>query len=166
MFEIGDFIIYGTNGICEVIDITTMDLPGIPGDKMYYVLQPGGQGDNRIFTAVDNRKMIMRKIMTWEEANHLIEEIPQIEELWISDEKQREELYKVSLRSCQGREWVKIIKTLYVRREERIAQGKKITATDERYLKLAEESLFGELAIPLQITRESMSELIAARILI
>ncbi|MCI8326215.1 MAG: CarD family transcriptional regulator, partial [Lachnospiraceae bacterium] len=47
----------------------------------------------------------------------------------------------------------------------RQAQGKKITAGDERYFKMAEENLFGELAIALGIKREEVGSLIEKRIL-
>ena len=80
----------------------------------------------------------MRNIIK-EEAEKLIREIPQIEGLWIGNEKQREEKYRECMKSCKCAEWVRIIKTLYERKVSRLKQGKKITATDERYLRMAEE---------------------------
>ena len=32
MFEKGEYIVYGTSGVCEVTDIKNMDLKGIPKD--------------------------------------------------------------------------------------------------------------------------------------
>ena len=40
MFEIGEYIIYGTKGVCQVMDITSMDMDGMPRDTMYYILHP------------------------------------------------------------------------------------------------------------------------------
>lgn len=40
MFEIGDFIVYGNNGICEVKDITTISMKDAPKDRLYYLLSP------------------------------------------------------------------------------------------------------------------------------
>lgn len=164
MFEKGEYIIYGTSGVCKVEDITTMNMDGISRSKLFYVLAPSGQKGGRIFTPVENQKTLMRKIMTREEADHLLGEIPSIEELWITSEKQREDLYKESLRSCDCREWIKIIKTLYLRKEERSAQGKKITATDEKYLRMAEDYLYSELEIPLEVPKEQMEQYIARHI--
>lgn len=40
---------------------------------------------------------------------------------------------------------VKIIKNMYLRRQERISSGKKATVLDDRYFKLAEDKLYSEL---------------------
>ncbi len=164
MFKRGDYVVYGTSGVCRVEDVTTMDMKDVPRDRLFYVLAPSGQRGGRIFTPVDNQKTPMRRIMNREEASQLIRQMPDIEELWITNEKQREENYKQCMKSCDCREWIRIIKTLYLRKMERNAQGKKITATDERYLKMAEEYLYSELEIPLNIPRDQMEQYITGQI--
>ncbi len=97
-------------------------------------------------------------------AERLIQEIPTIEELWITNDKMREERYKEAMMTGDPVEWVKIIKTLYLRGKDRERQGKKITATDERYLKQAEESLYGEMGFALGKEKEEMETYIANQI--
>lgn len=164
MFEKGEYIVYGTSGVCQVEDITTMDMKGVPGDRLFYVLIPAGQKGGKIFTPVDNEKTSMQRVMTQEEASQLIDEIPGIEELWIANEKLREVQYKECMKSCDCKEWIKIIKTLYLRKRTRRDQGKKITSTDERYLRMAEDYLYSELEIPLGIPKAKMGEYITERI--
>lgn len=164
MFEKNEYIIYGTSGVCKVDDITTMNMDGVSRERLYYVLSPSSQKGGRIFTPVDSEKTLMRKVLTREEASKLIDEIPDIEELWFASDKQREEKYKQCMRSCDCREWIKIIKTLYLRKQERSAQGKKITSTDEKYLRMAEDYLYSELEIPLGIPKEGMERYIAEQI--
>lgn len=163
MFEKGDFIVYGNNGVCEVKDITTVNMKGVPRDRLYYILSPRHHKDSKIFTPVDSEKTVMRAVLTKEEANELINGIPTIEELWVSNDKLREEKYKETMRSCECRDWIKIIKTLYLRKQERIAQGKKTTAMDEKYLRMAEENLYSELSLALEIPKEEMEEYITKR---
>lgn len=163
MFGIGEYIIYGTKGVCKVTDITTMQLDGMPGEKEYYILQPYRQSGSRIFVSTDNQKTIMRRILTREEALALIDEIAHIPELWIDNDKMREEQYKNCIRACDCRELVRIIKTLYMRKCQRLQSGKKITATDERYLKMAEEHLYSELSIPLEIPVKEMERFITEK---
>lgn len=43
----------------------------------------------------------------------------------MKDEKKREEAYRNAIHSCDARELVKIIKTIYLRRQSRIEEGKK-----------------------------------------
>lgn len=164
MFEKGEYIIYGTSGVCKIEDITTMNMASVPSDKLFYVLSPSSQKGGKIFTPVDNQKTIMRRVLSEKEAKELISEIPEIEELWITNEKMREENYKACMRSGDCRDWIRIIKTLYLRKQQRNAQGKKITATDERYLKMAEDYLYSELEIPLGIPKAEMEDYITRKI--
>lgn len=164
MFEKGEYIIYGVSGVCQVEDVTTMEMEGVPRDRLYYVLAPVSQKGGKIFTPVDNEKTPMRRVLTREEATSLIDRIPEIEELWISSEKLRENKYKECMRSGDCREWIRIIKTLYLRNQERSAQGKKVTATDEKYLHMAEECLYSELEIPLEIPKNQVEQYIVERL--
>ena len=164
MFAAGDYIVYGNTGICQVMGVTTMDMEGIPKDRLYYVLRPDGQSEGKIFTPVDNGKLAMRRVMTREDAEELIEEIPKITTLDVADDKLREEKYKECLKSCESREMIRIIKTIYLRKKERFAKGKKVTATDERYLKQAEESLYSELSMLLGVPKKEMESYITAKI--
>ena len=68
MFKEGDFIIYGSNGVCQVEHIGSMDLQGVPGDKMYYTLVPVYEEKSRLFTPVDNHKVVMRPVISKQEA--------------------------------------------------------------------------------------------------
>ncbi len=164
MFQIGEFIVYGTTGVCQVIDIGTMDLSGATKDRLYYTLVPVGDKDGKIYTPVDNEKVILRSVLTKEEAELLIRDIKDIDTIWIQDEKRRELSYKEVIRKCDCREWVRIIKTLYLRKQSRIAEGKKVTAVDERYLKIAETSLYGELSVSLGMERDRVVDYITKRV--
>ena len=163
MFEKGEFIVYGSTGICEVKDITTLDMKGASKNKLYYILSPSHHKDSKIFTPVDGNKTVMRAVLTKEEADILIDHIQDIEELWVSNDKLREEKYKETMKSCECKDWVKIIKTLYMRKKERIAQGKKTTAMDEKYLRMAEDNLYTELSLALGVPKERMGEHITSR---
>ncbi len=158
MFEKGEYVVYGTKGVCQVEDITHVDMPGADKDRLYYVLCPVHNTSGKIFSPVDNSKIVMRKVITEQEAKELIAQIPSIEELWIADEKARENAYKEAMKSCNYKDWVGVIKTLYIRKQSRIAQGKKVTALDEKYLHLVESELYDELSIALHIPASQMEQ--------
>ena len=46
------------------------------------------------------------------------------------------------------------------RKEERVRQGRKVTAVDERYFKLAENLLYAELEVALDKDKEEVHRLI------
>lgn len=164
MFEIGEFIVYGHKGICKVEDITYLDMSGADKDRLYYVLLPVNTKGGKVYSPVDSGKVETRKMMTSEEATSLIDEIPEIEQLWVTSDKMREEQYKEAVNGCDCRQWIRIIKTLYMRKKERLAKGKKITAIDEHYLKLAENQLYGELSVALGKEKGEMESFIIQRI--
>ena len=140
MFKEGDFIIYGSNGVCQVEHIGSMELQGVPDDKMC-----------RLFTPVDNHKVVMRPVISKKEACDLIDHMQEMQVFEIQNEKNRDTVFKEALKTGDCEELVRVIKTIYEKKQERKAQGKKVTAGDERYFKLAEEHLYGELAIALGI---------------
>ena len=163
MFKKDEYIIYGNKGICKIQEITTLNMDGAVKDRLYYVLAPNNQKDSKIFVPVDSNKTIMRRLISKSEADELIEKIPEIQEIWVENDKLREEKYKECMRTCECQEWVRIIKTLYVRMQKRLAQGKKVTATDERYFRMAEENLYSELSIALGIPKDEMEQYISTK---
>ena len=163
MFCIGDLVVYGNTGLCRVVSIGPSELAGAERDRIYYGLEPYYSNKSIIFTPCDSAKVVLRAIISKEEADELIEAIDSIETLIIEDEKLREPTYKSIIRNCDCHEIMSIIKTIYKRKAARIAEGKKVTANDEKYFLIAEEKLYGELAVALNITKDKVRELINDR---
>lgn len=146
MYQIGELVQYGNSGVCRIEEFV-QDVPGLPKDTQCYLLIPVSGRDCRIYSPVDSGKVKMRRILSSEEVKKLMGDAPQIGCLAIANEKQCETLYKEELYSIDCHRWVGLLKTLYVRKNARIAAGKKVTATDERYLKNVEDRLKEELSI-------------------
>ena len=163
LFGKGEYIVYGTTGVCQVKDITSMSMDERQQEKLYYILEPMGVRGSRIMTPVEGNKSIMRPVLSRDEAYHLIDGIQDVDELWITDDKQREMKYKEALKTCDCRQWIGIIKTLYFRKKDRMSRGKRLTEVDERYLKKAKENLYRELSIPLEIPAEEVEHFITER---
>lgn len=106
MYEKGQYIVYGIRGVCQVADIITIDHPVGPKGRLYYELHPYNQKDGKIVTPVDSEKTITRLLLTRPEAEALIQEIPQIKEMTVANDKQREERYKRGFKNlrlpCMG----------------------------------------------------------------
>lgn len=163
MINVNEFVVHATGGICQVQRIAPLDMPGADKNRDYYFLVPLKERGSRVFVPVDNSAAI-RRVMTDKEAWELIEAIPDIEEMQVENDKLREAAYKEAIKSCDLRELIKIIKNLYTRRNKRLEEGKKTTATDDKYFKIAEENLCSELAFALGKDRIETHELISGRI--
>lgn len=160
MFEKGNYVVNANNGICEISDIVTMNMSG--EDKEYYVLVPIDEKTAKIFLPVDIAEKRIRLAMNKEEALDLIKAIKLVDEAYVENEKEREKIYKEAITSRDPKRLISIIKTLYMRKQERLEAGKKNTAVDERYFKLAENHLHSELAFSLGVNKAEVGQIIVA----
>lgn len=161
MFQVNDTVIYGNHSVCRITEIGTLSLSMADKQKQYYTLRPIYQPSAVIYAPVENPKTLMRPVISKEEAQNLIKEVPEIDSVWIANEKEREHQYKAALQTCDCRELVKIIKTLYMRKAARIQNGKKVTAVDEKYFRLAETQLYEELAFALDMEKSQIAPYIS-----
>lgn len=153
-------MVYGSSGICVVKEIASLDMSGSGQVQEYYVLVPVQGANSKSYIPTNNEHIILRPVLTKDEALSLIDDIPEIEQIDEVNDKIREEQYKIYAKRCDCRSWIAILKTVYRRREERLNQGKKITVTDDRYMKLAQDNLYGELGFVMGKNRDDMEELI------
>lgn len=158
MFKVGDYVVNAANGICRINEIVQMDLSGTKQMKDYYLLVPVEEVTAKIYIPVDIADKRIRRVVNKDEAWQIIDRISGIDEAWIKNEKEREKEYKEVIASCDLERLVGIIKNMYHRMQERTAMGKKSTAVDERYFKLAEDHLYAELAFALKKDKKSMQE--------
>ena len=87
MYNIGDYIVYKRD-VCKVKEIKEKYFK----DTDYYVLTPVQDESLRINVPINNDNLI-REVMTKEEVNSLIKEIPNIETIDL-DERMLESVYK------------------------------------------------------------------------
>ena len=156
MFKVGDYVICGNKGVCTVENITTLDIAGVDKEREYYILKPLYMGGSTVYVPVDSPKESMRRVLKRDEAQRLIEAIPGIPLLTITNEKLTEQMYKECIKTNSCEELVRMIKTIYLRKQKRIQAGRKITAVDAKYSHMAEENLYGELAVALDMNRKDV----------
>lgn len=156
MFKVGEYVVCGNKGVCVVEKITTLDIAGVDKEREYYILKPKYQKGSTVYVPVDAPKESMRRVIDREEAQKLIDTIQDVPLLAITNEKLSEQVYRESLKSGNCEEWVRIIKTIWLRKQERLQAGRKVTAVDAKYFHIAEESLYGELAVALDLERDEV----------
>jgi len=160
MYAAGTNIIYGGSGVCTVVEICTPNFSREEWGRKYYKLCPVYSTET-IYAPVDT-KAFMRPVMTREEAHRLIARIPEIEGCELSCHsvtvlrQQYEEFFHDH--SCEA--YIRLVKGIY----EKGKQGKKLGQTDQRYMKRAEDTLYGELAVALGITPAEVPAYIKAEI--
>ena len=148
-YEVGDFVSKPVTGVCKIEDILYLTPQDEKNKKLYYLMMPVEDENEKIYVPVSNSNSKLRLCLTKEEAWNLIKRIPEIPTAWINNEKMREQNYKEVVRANNPEALVAIIKMIYQRKQKRLAQGKKCTATDARYFQMAENLLYLELGIAL-----------------
>ena len=148
-YENGDFVSKPVTGVCKIEDILYLTPEDKKNKKLYYLMKPVEDEKEKIYIPVSNSDSRLRLCLTKDEAWNLIERIPEIPTAWINNEKLREQSYKEAVKANDPEALVAIIKMIYQRKEKRLAQGKKCTATDARYFQLAENLLYMELGVAL-----------------
>jgi CarD family transcriptional regulator len=151
LFAIGDKIVYGSEGVYFVAEYTAS-----PVDKndtrQYYLLKPVfGPAGNVIFTPVDNDRVKMRPVMDKASAESFMGGIPSVDVLTVEREKNRRDMYKATLASATPEDFIAIIKTVHVRREEFLRAKKRLAESDNDYEKKSKFCLYGELALALDV---------------
>lgn len=160
MFDIGEYVVYGNKGVCEVKKIGPVDIPGMSSERKYYTLSQVYTKGSTIFVPVDKEDSGLRYVLSKEEVKDLISEIPNIKPVWIQNDKEREQIFTENIRKADTKRLVEMIIALYERRERRIADGKKSTSTDERYFHAAEDILYGEIGIALGLDKSQAKEIL------
>ena len=155
MFKVDDYIMYGRTGVCKVVDITNEKF--INGEeRKYYVLSPIHNNNNTIIKIpLDNTKVPIRKIISKEDVTSLINDMSNMEALWIEDEKKRSNEFKTMLKSGKCEDLIKLISNK--------RHSKKLNKADKEIIKEAERLVNEEFAIILNISPKEVNSYISSK---
>lgn len=164
MFEVGDQVIYGTEGVCRVERVEKLRVSGQAA--LYYVLSPVYREGATVYVPLDNERLTgrMKRVLSTQELETLLAETVQTEPLWIDNPNERKQLYSAVLLGGDRQELLRLVRTLYLHREKLIAHGKHLRAADDQALRDAERMINGEFAVVLSIPRHEVPAYIRARL--
>ena len=165
MYQKGELIAYGGTGVCRVADVVARKPSRMEPERLYYVLEPLYQ-TGTITTPVDNEKVVTRPVITRDQAMELIDQIPSIQpEVYYNQNLQQlENHYKTRMEDHDCMSLLRLTMSTYRKKVEREEKKLKFGAVDRRYMERAENLLYGELAVALGITRDSVRDFIAQRL--
>lgn len=158
MYKTNDYLVYGRD-VCKVCKIEEKKF----NNEDYYLLRPIKDPSLKIEIPVSNKTNKIRDLITKDDIEKLIQEIPKTQEI-ATEEKFLESEYKLLLANASRKDLIKIIKTTYLRNKEREDNNKKKAEKDTKYFKLAEEYLYNELSIVLGYTFEETKNYIINKV--
>ena len=94
MFQINDVVVYGAQGVCKIVGTQDQKIDG--ANKTYFVLKPADDRGATFYVPTWNEKALakMRKVMTKQDVDALIDSMPNKKPAWIENENERRETYK------------------------------------------------------------------------
>lgn len=162
MFGINDTIMYGSYGVCRIVDIRPEQFS--LETRVYYVLKPVQDETSTIYCPVEGGEKKFRHLLSVNEIYELVASIPKMEAEWIEDDQQRQEKFQDILRHGDHASLMKLVKTLYTQREKQRSAGKKFHNADQKLMKEAEGVLYSEFAHVLHIRPDEVVPFIAGRL--
>ncbi|MCL1790852.1 MAG: CarD family transcriptional regulator [Peptococcaceae bacterium] len=165
MYNVGDFVFYGNMGVCKVENISEQSMQGVDGEQLYYTLNPLFE-KCVVHTPVKNTKVFMRAIISRDEAEELIDKIPTIHARAYHSKaiKDLTRHYEESMKSHDCADLIELTMSIYAKRVEVQQQKRKLGSVDEKFMRRAEDLLFGELSVALGIEKDDVAKYIASRV--
>lgn len=159
MYKKDDYVVY-KHDVCKIKDVKENKMTG----STYYVMTPIDDDSLIIDIPTENRMGFLRDIISKENAEKFINKISKIQPLDNINDKNIEIKYKELLNAGGHENLIKIIKTSYLRNENRINNKKKISEKDNTFFKLAEKYLYNELSIVLNKSVEEVKDYIIEKV--
>ncbi len=160
MLTVGQTVVYGTQGVCTVKEISMLKLGKTKGE--YYALSPIDDPGSTVYVPMANEKLMskLRPVLTGEEADALITEAVREPLEWIESDAERKSACDDIVKNGDRKQLMRLVGMLYRRRELLKDQKKHFHNVDAQYLKTAERMLHGELAYALGIAVDDVADYI------
>ena len=160
MLTVGQTVVYGTQGVCTVKEISMLKLGKTKGE--YYALSPIDDPGSTVYVPTANEKLMskLRPVLTGEETDALITEAVREPLEWIESDAERKSACDDIVKNGDRKQLMRLVGMLYRRRELLKDQKKHFHNVDAQYLKTAERMLHGELAYALGIAVDDVADYI------
>lgn len=163
-YSLGDTVLYGTDGVCCISEITERKIGGAV--MKYYILKPIYDKKSTILVPAANEKLLnkMKRILSEDEIYEALDTACSGESGWIVDDAERKESFRRTVESGDMTSLIKLLRAIYTHRQRQGSCGKKLHVADERTLKEIEKMLFDEFALVLNMNRSQVHGFLAERL--
>lgn len=165
-FNKGEYVKYATSGVCLIENITKIDYLHDRNPQEFYVLKPIAANSSTVYVPLANNELTskMRKLLSKEEIDSLIDASKSDAIEWINDRKARSEKFKSIISKSEPDQLLKLVGCIYVKKQELLKNGKKLSSTDASLLSSAEELIKNEFSFVLQMSGTQIGAYIRDRL--
>ena len=151
MFQVNDYVFYGTSGVCRIDEIKTEPFEGAPARVYYYVMHTLSEPKQTIWNPVTNEKAQMRLVMTREESEAFFSLLPTLPVLEGDSAKQLRDSYITSIKSGIPENWGRVMRTYRARLHLAEAKLARVTDAERNFYENARRLLANEISLALGI---------------
>lgn len=156
MLNIGECVIYGSHGLCQVREILVPSFLERGKEKQYYMMISAVDAGSVLYVPVEGAEDKVREVIGADEAEDLIDEIEEVEEIELPEGKKAEPAILEIIKRNVVDEMMGLVKSLRRIKATREAEGKRFATLNERYLNMAEKLLYTELAYSLETEKDNI----------
>ncbi len=164
MFACDEYVFHESGGVCRIDDVCLAPLEHMASDRLYYVMKPIHEPNSVIYIPVDSTQIFLRRLMTKEQAEELLDRIPFVRTIDEDNAKLLRAKYIELMKLHDPVEWVRVIKTVYVRADQQNDRGRRLSDTERSFAENAKRHLHTELSLALDIPFEKMEDYIAEHV--
>lgn len=160
MYRKSDIIVYPNGGVCVIEDIGKPEF--IQSDDVYYQMRSLINNLGTIYVKVDQVRSKIRTIITCEEAETLIAQIPTMEPIYNVNDKVRDREFNDIIKSCECEQALCMMKGIFTERIRKSAAGKNLCLNDDRNYNAISKLIFLEFSLALSMSAEQAGRRIEA----
>ena len=162
MYLIGEKVVYGAQGVMEVVDVTEQTMGDVT--RKYYVLKEYSSASTSLtYVPLDNEALVsqLKPLLTKEEVIATIRTANERGPLeWIEENRVRSEAYKRILATADRVQLLMMIRSVSETGVRRETEGKKNFIADENIMKKAQKTINAEFSLVLGIPEDEVEEFI------
>ena len=163
-FKKDDFVVYGKNGICLIEDIRSLNFLGEAGE--YYVLKPKYNKTSTLYVPLAKDELVskMRCVISKEEIDNMLSCAHEQKMDWIENKGERTEMFNSVISGGDSQKLFKLVMCIYLKKQEKGKEGKKLSTMDDSILKTAERLIEEEFAFALKCSADKAIDYIKKKI--
>lgn len=164
VLQVGTQVVYGIHGVCAIIDVEVrrVDRKNVE----YFVLEPNDQPGARFYVPTQNQVALskLRRLLSKEELESLLQSDAAHQNCWINDENQRKLKYRELINNADRAAIMSMIRALHQHKENQLSAGRKFHLCDENFLRDAKKVLSSEFSMVLGIPQAEVGAYLEMRL--
>jgi len=165
-YKLNDIVVHSNGGVFIINEIKVMNY-GF-GDVNYFCLRPYFLDTQKetlvVYVPETKASVLIRPVLTKQEASALIDDIKQIEPVWYNNVKERKAKFADLMHSGEIKDLCLVLKSLYTQQKKLLLENRSLNLMDYDYLNKIKRCVEEELSIVLEVPLEQVESKITEAI--